>query len=169
MFVSLRSRISWPWVASVPKLTWLQPIPLPAGGVCFERMVVDPRKVPRRLQKLRRKVFPAEFTAGTPNMARHGSWVVQAVRAGKGVGYVWATPAVSEDKVCLIAEVGVLPDHQRVGIGSQLVQESARWMLELGFETAWIGTFPNRPPWFMGLGFEADTYGLYSAPISLLL
>jgi GNAT superfamily N-acetyltransferase len=91
-------------------------------------------------------------------MARRGSRVVVATAGREAIGLAWVLPAADDERCAYVEEVGVIHQRQRQGVGSQLLRETASWMLELGFETMLLYPISDSH-WISRLGFEPDVGG----------
>lgn len=91
-----------------------------------------------------------------------GLWTVVAGASNVPVGLAWCVRWAGDPAVALIEEVAVVPTWQRCGIGSRLVQEAARWMSELGFDS--VTAHPiSGSAWLERLGFVDDGYRNFMA------
>ena len=91
------------------------------------------------------------------------SVVVVARARDRIVGYAWAVGGL--DPMAHIKEVAVVAEHQRRGIGPNLVKAAAEWMAELGHESIAILPITERKTWVTKLGFRKDG-PIYSVRIS---
>ncbi len=98
------------------------------------------RRWPRELQRVR-EVLPAHLhDSPPPGTARYGSWVVVAVEGPTPVGLAWTVHSAGDDTAAYVEEVAVLESHQREGIATALLRETAAWMLDVGRTT--LSIFP---------------------------
>lgn len=61
-----------------------------------------------------------------------------------------------------LAQIDVLPEFMRQGIGSALVQTAIRWCSEAGLKELWLTTFEQIPwnaPFYSRFGFKTVTVG----------
>ena len=107
------------------------------GPVAYTRLEIPYKRLaepgwPRSLQRVR-KVLPEHLHDSPPSAAaRYGSWIVVAKAGRTPVGLAWTIHTAGDPAGAYIEEVAVLESHQRRGIGTELLRETARWMAELG-------------------------------------
>ncbi|TAL95824.1 MAG: 4-(cytidine 5'-diphospho)-2-C-methyl-D-erythritol kinase [Rhodanobacter sp.] len=81
-------------------------------------------------------------------------WVALTA-AGEPVGFVWLDTESSDD-VIGIAEIDVLPEHGRRGIGAALLEHACAWAREAGYRRIDLGTLADVPwnaPFYARYGF----------------
>jgi GNAT superfamily N-acetyltransferase len=124
----------------------------------FERFSLTLPPWPKEIAAIRRASFPSWFTASYSPMARYGSWMVAATRGGRYIGYAQTVGFAGDRQICVLEEVAVLPDHRHLGLGKNLIVDTARWMNEVGYVTMQAcplhdGDQLIRAQWFQSLGF----------------
>ncbi len=87
-------------------------------------------------------------------LAKNQLWTAVTLD-NKPVGFAMA---IAKDKSAMLAELDVDPEHQRKGLGRNLVQTVIKWAREEGFNHLMLTTFRNVPwnaPFYENMGFRS--------------
>lgn len=82
-------------------------------------------------------------------------WVAVDEASSHLVGFIWLDVELHGDVVS-VAEIDVLPDFHRRGIGSALLEHACAWAQEKGYRRIDLGTLPDVPwnaPFYARHGF----------------
>lgn len=85
---------------------------------------------------------------------RNGNLWVVLDAGGIPVGYALVRFV---EGLALLAQIDVLPEHGRKGLGTRLIREAAQWAGEQGYERLYLTTFTHVPwnaPFYARLGFR---------------
>ena len=83
-------------------------------------------------------------------------WVALAEESGEPVGFVWLDTELGDDAIG-IAEIDVLPEFGRRGIGAALLERACEWARAAGYRRVDLGTLADvswNAPFYARHGFE---------------